>query len=69
MTIQELIEMLEDAAEIYGDDLEIRIVNLPFEYSVGATAAIEKTSEKPVFYIASKTQLDYVSARVRQELK
>lgn len=45
MTLAELIERLEEAAEAFGGDAEVRLMmqqNWPFEYSIGGVTSLEE---------------------------
>jgi len=48
MTLQELISQLQDFAEDYGDDTEVRLAfqpSWPFEHSIGAVALVDVNTD------------------------
>jgi hypothetical protein len=48
LTIRELIEQLEEAAQEHGDDIEVRLAQQPrwaFEYSIGGVAVADPESD------------------------
>ena len=83
MTLRELIEELEEHAQDFGDETEVRLAqqpNWPFEYSVGATVAIDPASAlededdeeiedgKTIVYIGEGSQLGYLPGSATREL-
>ena len=83
MTIKDLIEELEQMAEFCGEDTEVRLAtqpSWPFEYSIGAVAAVnlndddedgverDGDEEEYVVYIGEGRQLAYLPGIASQEL-
>lgn len=72
MTIRDLIERLEDFADDFGDDIEVRLAQQPrwaFEYSIGNIAAVEDLQDSdPIIYIGEGQQLGYLPGDAAREL-
>jgi len=66
MSIDELIEVLQEAREDLGGDAEVRLAmqpNWPFEYTIRNGTA----SAEGVIYLAEGRQLDYLPGEISQE--
>lgn len=77
MTLRDLIDQLEDAAQSFGDDIEVRLAHQPrwaFEYSIANVVVLERTvedgadPEPAVVYIGEGNQLGYLPGDAAAEL-
>lgn len=69
MRASELVKLLEEAIQQYGNDTEVRWADengrFPIEYSIKNHLAFEDNMvEEPVLYLGSETQLGYLSRKV-----
>jgi hypothetical protein len=67
MTLRDLIDELEDLAEDFGDDADVRLAIQPrwaFEYSIREVAGVDARPDEPaVIYIGEGNQLGYLPQR------
>ena len=75
MTIEELMEALQDALEQgYDRDAEVRVMldqYSPMEYEVGKVFPVEASEEyerREAFYVTTGYQLGYVAEHVMEEM-
>ncbi len=71
MNIMDLIDRLQDIADLYGEATDVRLAtqpSWPFEWDVGNVVAVSDDDGHAAAYVSEGTQLGYLPGAAATEL-